>query len=324
MQHSYGVTPVAQTGVGGARVPATIDPEPALMLTSGTATDVGGRTENQDAVLTTALVPVGTGDGPLAAGQFLAVADGMGGHEHGELASQLAIDTLRELVAMDSGTDAAALLKRAYREANNRIYAAGTAAGSGEATMGTTLVSAVVRGKYVTIANVGDSRAYLIRANRLNQITEDHSLVADQVAKGEISAADARTSPHRNRLIHALGQREKLDSRLPNIYEIILLPQDRLLLCSDGFYDVVPDEDLLRVVLSSSAEVAAATLVDVARQRNTTDNVSAVVLAADRQLVETPIPATRSTGAGNTVVTALVVIGVILFIAIVVAALTIL
>ncbi len=315
---------MAQTGTGGARVPATIDVEPTLMLTTGTATDVGGRTENQDAVLTAALVPVGNGEGPLAAGQVLAVADGMGGHERGELASQMAIDTLRELIAAEPGTDAAALLRRVYREANNRIYAAGTTAGTGEATMGTTLVSAVVRGKYVTIANVGDSRAYLIRANRLNQLTEDHSLVADQVARGEISAEDARTSPHRNRLIHALGQRQKLDNRLPSIYEIILLPQDRLLLCSDGFYDVVPDEDLLRVVLSSSAEVAAATLIDVARQRNTTDNVSAVVLAADRPVIETPVPATRSTGAGNVVVTALVVIGVILFIAIVVAALTIL
>ena len=180
------------------------------------------------------------------------------------------------------------------------------------------------RGKYATIANVGDSRAYLIRANRLNQITQDHSLVAEQVAKGEISADDARTSPHRNRLIHALGQRERLDNRLPGIFEIVLLPQDRLLLCSDGFYDVVPDEDLLRVVLGSSAEVAAATLVDLARQRNTADNVSAVVLAADRQLVETPVPERTTGRTSNAIVTVLVVVGVILFIAIVVAALTLL
>jgi len=294
------------------------------MLTTGTATDVGGRTENQDAVITSALVPVGAGAGPTAAGQLLALADGMGGHAHGELASRIAVETIHEQIANDTGTDAAALLKRAYREANARIYQAGTVETPGEATMGTTLVSAIVRGKYVTIANVGDSRAYLIRANRLNQITQDHSLVAEQVAKGEISAADARSSPHRNRLIHALGQREKLDGRLPNIYELILLPHDRLLLCSDGFYDVVPDEDLLRVVLGSSAEVAAATLVDLARQRNTTDNVSAVVLAADRELVEVTTTAPASTRVSNTIVTALVVIGVILFIAIIIAALTLL
>ncbi len=294
------------------------------MLTTGTATDVGGRTENQDAVVTSALVPLGTGEGPLSGGQLLALADGMGGHAHGELASRMAVETVQAQIVAETGNDAAALLRQAYREANSRIYQAGIAGATGEATMGTTLVTAVVRGKYVTIANVGDSRAYLIRANRLNQITQDHSLVAEQVAKGEISADDARTSPHRNRLIHALGQREKLDGRLPNIYEIVLLPQDRLLLCSDGFYDVVPDEDLLRVVLGSSAEVAAATLVDLARQRNTTDNVSAVVLAADREPVEV-VPTTPTTGrAGNTIITALVVIGVILFIAIIVAALTLL
>ncbi len=294
------------------------------MLTTGTATDVGGRTENQDAVVTSALVPLGTGEGQLSGGQLLALADGMGGHAHGELASRMAVETVQAQIVADTGTDAAALLKRAYREANTLIYQAGIAGATGEATMGTTLVTAVVRGKYVTIANVGDSRAYLIRANRLNQITQDHSLVAEQVAKGEISAADARTSPHRNRLIHALGQREKLDGRLPNIYEMILLPQDRLLLCSDGFYDVVPDEDLLRVVLGSSAEVAAATLVDLARQRNTTDNVSAVVLAADRELVEV-VPTVPASGrVSNTIITALVVIGVILFIAIIVAALTLL
>lgn len=312
------------SGVDRARVPATITSEPALMLTTGTATDVGGRTENQDAVVTSALVPLGTGEGPLSGGQLLALADGMGGHAHGELASRMAVETVQAQIVAETGNDAAALLRQAYREANSRIYQAGIAGATGEATMGTTLVTAVVRGKYVTIANVGDSRAYLIRANRLNQITQDHSLVAEQVAKGEISADDARTSPHRNRLIHALGQREKLDGRLPNIYEIVLLPQDRLLLCSDGFYDVVPDEDLLRVVLGSSAEVAAATLVDLARQRNTTDNVSAVVLAADREPVEV-VPTTPTTGrAGNTIITALVVIGVILFIAIIVAALTLL
>lgn len=301
-----------------------IESEPVLMLTTGMATDVGGRNENQDAVVSSALAPLGTGEGPLGAGRLLAVADGMGGHEHGDLASRMAVDVLREQIEGSTDTDAAALLKRAYREANNRIHAAGAGETASETSMGTTLVSALVRGKYATIANVGDSRAYLIRANRLNQITQDHSLVAEQVAKGEISAADARSSPHRNRLIHALGQRERLDNRLPNIFEIVLLPQDRLLLCSDGFYDVVPDDDLLRVILGSSAEVAAATLVDLARQRNTTDNVSAVVLAADREPVEVLTVAPAPRGPSNAIVTVLVVIGVILFIAIVIAALTLL
>jgi protein phosphatase len=90
--------------------------------------------------------------------------------------------------------------------------------------MGTTLVSAVVHGKYVTIANVGDSRAYLMRANQMTQITQDHSLVADQVTQGKLSEADARKSPQRNILTHALGSAPQLDRKLPSIYELTLLP----------------------------------------------------------------------------------------------------
>ncbi len=317
---------MSQLSPSGTTLPAPVDREPPLLLTTGTATDIGGRSENQDAVVTVRLDPVGTGEGQESAGQLLAVADGMGGHEHGDLASQIAIESLLAQVERDGGTEPATLLKRAYREANARIYETGTSTSDvdGESNMGTTLVAAIVRGKYVTIANVGDSRAYLVRANRVNQLTQDHSLVAQQVAKGEITPADARVSPHRNRLTQALGQRPKLDNRLPDIFEITLLPQDRLLLCSDGFYDVVPDDDLRSVILGSSAEVAAATLVDLGKQRGASDNVSAVVLAADRELVETVIETREPAGTSNTIVMLLIVVGVILFIAIIVAALTIL
>ncbi|HEV2529732.1 MAG TPA: protein phosphatase 2C domain-containing protein [Thermomicrobiales bacterium] len=315
---------MSQLSPAGTTLPASTDREPSLLLTTGTATDVGGRSENQDSVVSRRLPAVGTGEGQESAGQLLAVADGMGGHENGDLASQIAIESLLAQVERDGGTDPATLLKRAYREANSRIFETGTADGSGESNMGTTLVAAVVRGKYATIANVGDSRAYLIRANRVNQLTQDHSLVAQQVAKGEISAADARTSPHRNRLTQALGQRQKLDNRLPDIFEITLLPKDRLLLCSDGLYDVVPDADLLPVILGSSAEVAASTLVDLGKQRGASDNVSAVVLAADREIVEPVVEVRDTSGTSNTIVMVLIVVGVILLIAIVVAALTIL
>lgn len=318
---------MSEKPVAYSQAPAVTAPEPALMLTTGSATNVGGRQENQDAVVSQALAATGDGLAQRVAGQLIAVADGMGGHQHGDQASTLATQTLASVVAGQEAPDAASLLKRAFREANSRIYQAGAASGDVN-PMGTTLVAAVVRGKYATIANVGDSRAYLIRANRLNQITQDHSLVAEQVANGEIRPEDARRSPHRNRLTHALGQRERLDNRLPNIFELVLLPDDRLLLCSDGFYDVVPDSDLLAVAVSGSAEVAAATLVDTARQRNTTDNVSAVVLAVDRE----PITSTTTVSAEqiaparrtNAVLLTLIVIGVILVIAIIVVALTVL
>jgi protein phosphatase len=142
----------------------------------------------------------------------------------------------------------------------------------------------VVRGKYVTIANVGDSRAYLMRANQLTQITQDHSVVAEQVAAGTLSPEEERTSPQRNMLTAAIGTQPQLERRLPAIYELVLLPEDRLLLCSDGFYDVLESDDYLQLMSGEDAHTSAVALTDLATQRRTTDNVSAVVLAVGSSL----------------------------------------
>ncbi|HYH12015.1 MAG TPA: protein phosphatase 2C domain-containing protein, partial [Thermomicrobiales bacterium] len=142
----------------------------------GSASRVGGRDHNEDAVL---VAPIGVGGNAY----LLAVADGMGGHEGGEVASRIAVETLQQHFTNGVPDDVALELKRAYREANDRIWTEG----GGDATdrhMGTTLVSAVVNGAYLTIANVGDSRAYLIRGNQVLQVTQDHSLVAEQVERG--------------------------------------------------------------------------------------------------------------------------------------------
>jgi serine/threonine protein phosphatase PrpC len=188
------------------------------------------------------------------------------------------------------------LLKQAFRRANERIYENGLATGP-SAMMGTTLVVVVTRGKYATIASIGDSRAYLARANRLNQITKDHSLVAEEVARGSMTEAEARESPHRNILTHALGHRPKLDAKMPNVFEITLLPEDRLLVCTDGFFDVVPESDLLQALLEYPPDLAASSLVDLAVERGTTDNVSAVVAAVQpTRVVE---PELVSAGAGR-------------------------
>ena len=255
---------------------ATID----LKITVGAATDVGGRGGNEDAVLVRPLDPVGVGPGSTAAGFLLAVADGMGGHEGGEIASRLAIESLEASFAETAIGDIAGLMKTAFRKANARIYSDGAAADDAR-MMGTTLVACVVRGKYATFASVGDSRAYLVRANRLTQITQDHTLVAQQVARGELTPEQARRSPARNQLMHALGHRERLHSSMPSIYEVTLLPEDRLFLCSDGFYDVVADEDIVQTVLASEPVAAAQALVDLATERKTTDNVTAIVLEAE-------------------------------------------
>ena len=259
---------------------STVDapPEQQVRIVVASSTDVGGRSSNEDAVAVEVLPPVGSGEGALEGGYLAVLADGMGGYQRGEGAALMAIEIVKEMFGADPGADTALLLKQAFRRANDRIYENGQG-GVPPQMMGTTLVVAAVRGKYVTIANIGDSRAYLARANRLTQITKDHSLVADQVASGSITEDEARESPHRNILTHALGHRAKLDSKMPNIFELTLLPEDRLLLCTDGFYDVVPSTDMLNVLLTLDAEPATRRLVELAKERGTSDNVSAIIVS---------------------------------------------
>ncbi|MDP9354019.1 MAG: protein phosphatase 2C domain-containing protein [Chloroflexota bacterium] len=297
-----------------------------VRIAVGAATDAGGRDGNEDAVLIAEIPPVARGAEIADAGTLMALADGMGGHQRGEVASKLAIETVQAALVSNPHTDMALLLKQAFREANRTIFRNGREAGDG-AMMGTTLVVAATRGKYVTIANVGDSRAYLVRANRLTQITQDHSLVAEQVSQGTLTQQEARESPHRNIVTHALGQREKLDQKMPNIFELTLLPEDRLLLCSDGFYDVVEDDDFVSVLLRNDPDSAARRLVELANERGTTDNVSAVVAEVTPVRVLEPVLAGAGAdrgGLGTYLVPALVLLGAVVFIALVILALALL
>lgn len=249
-------------------------------LSVGSTSSAAGRPNNEDSILVKA-VPALVSAGGM--GYVLGVADGMGGHERGEVASQLAISLLDDLFNHDTPEDVALALKQVYRRANEAIYRQG--GGEGDAQrMGTTLVSAVVRGKYATIANVGDSRAYLIRARQLTQITQDHSLVAEQVAKGMLSEDQARNSPQRNVVTQALGLHETLDRRMPSLYELTLLPEDRLLLCSDGFFDVLQSDDYVSTLLAQNPQDSAVSLASLAIDRGTTDNVSAIVLEVSPSL----------------------------------------
>lgn len=284
-----------------------------LQITVGSATEAAGRQSNEDAVLVTQLPEAEPGSGP---GFLLAVADGMGGLEGGEVASHLAIELLNDLFARDRPEDVAQALKQAYRRANDAIYRQSIDNPQGGG-MGTTLVSAVIQGKYATIANVGDSRAYLIRANQLTQVTQDHSVVADQVAKGHIREEEARTSPQRNLLTHALGTHESLDRRMPSVYELTLLPEDRLLLCSDGFFDVLEMKDYLGNVTLDDPQASAVRLAALATERGTTDNVSAVVVAVSpstatvqRELIGTEIA--RQRGASPLLVPILLLVIVVI------------
>ena len=248
------------------------------------------------------------------------VADGMGGHASGDVASRMALDTLTGAFSSLPDGDLGQALKQAYRQANDMIYAAAEAEPT-HAGMGTTLTSALLHGKYATVAHVGDSRAYLVRGEGITQVTRDHTVVSDEVAQGRISADAAKTDPRRNRLTHAVGTHPRLERNLPGIFELTLLPGDRLVLCSDGLYEALDDADFRRVLADSDPGDAAQTLVALAKERGTRDNATAVVAAAIPTRVPVsgtlPSPADRTGGVPGMAIAA--VIAVLLVVLLVVA-----
>lgn len=248
-----------------------------LRLAVAAESDAAGRVENQDVALAIALSP------PIASEPaedfLLVVADGMGGEPAGDVASRIAVNALQEVLPALPPGDLGQALKQAYRKANEAVYQAGET-DPAHAGMGTTLTTALLRGRFATVANVGDSRAYLLRGDGLTQVTRDHTVVAEEVAQGRVTATAARQDPRRNILTQAIGNHARLDSKLPNIFELTLLPGDRLLLCSDGLYDVLDDDDIRKTLLALEPDVAARALVNLAKEQGTRDNASAVVAAA--------------------------------------------
>ena len=247
-------------------------------LLVGAASDTGRvREHNEDEVR------LAEPDSSQVAGRgFLAaVADGMGGHERGEVASNLAIETLFATFYDDEASkpsgDQVALLKNGFKASNDRIMAESTTVSS-SGSMGTTMVAAAVSGTQLTIANVGDSRAYLVRAEAATQITRDHSLVAEQVASGVITADEARTSNYRNVITRALGHRPKVEI---DIFEIELLPDDRVILCSDGVHGHVEPDEFAEATLKQGPQESSQALIDLALARGSTDNVTAAVIWFD-------------------------------------------
>jgi len=208
-------------------------------------------------------------------GRLLIVADGMGGHAAGEIASRLAVETLyRQYYDEDDVPLPPAIrLERAVTEANLSVYEQAVTVDA-QSGMGTTLVAAVVHEGRVLIANVGDSRAYLIRDGQATQITNDHSWVAEQVKLGTITEDQAQTHAYRNLVTRCLGHRPGMQV---DIFEHRLRIGDVLLLCSDGLSNQVSDAELAAVLTEQAPAQAVQTLVDMANQTGGPDNITAVV-----------------------------------------------
>jgi protein phosphatase len=262
--------------------PSAWSESPSVVFAS--LTDVGRvRKNNEDAVGDPKVLAalVGSPARLASRGTLLAVADGMGGHALGEVASHAAVEALfRYYYAADGSPPddfrlAVQAAKDAVRLANARREEA--ASTKGQAGMGTTLVVALVGGTTLQIANVGDSRAYRLHAGDLSLLTVDHSLVAEQVRAGMISADDARTYPLRNVLTRAIGGGP---DTLVDFFLAPWLPGDRLLLCSDGLRVLL--DDLIRdALLGREPEDAVRWLVDAANERGAPDNVSVIVAARE-------------------------------------------
>ena len=217
-------------------------------------------------------------------GALLIVADGMGGHAAGEVASEIAVDTVSQTYYQDENDDVPASLLQAIRRANTAIQhrAAENMLRSG---MGTTCVAAVLRGNMAYIANIGDSRAYLVRQASIRQLSQDHSWVAEQVRAGLLTDEQARNHAQRNVITRSLGTQLEVDI---DIFRQTLEEGDMLLLCSDGLSGMVNDEELLHTISQFAPQESVYHLVERANENGGTDNITAIVAHIQELGVEPP------------------------------------
>ena len=234
-------------------------PQPGSRLEFGSATTIGKvRSNNEDAYLT--------------ANPLFAVADGMGGHEAGEIASQLVIAALKNSQADLSDP---ANLRRLVAQANSEVLDA-PRQGIGRVGMGTTLTAAVFNNDRLLVAQVGDSRAYLLRDGQISRLTRDHSYVQELVNSGQISESETRDHPRRGVITRVIGFDE--DTR-PDLYEFSLKADDRILLCSDGLHGMIDDARIAEVAAEQrTAQQCADALVRAADKAGGQDNTTVVVI----------------------------------------------
>jgi serine/threonine protein phosphatase PrpC len=208
-------------------------------------------------------------------GALYLVADGLGGHQAGEVASQRASETLIAEYYADEQSDIAASLTQALHNTNTDVYTLAQAKQQRRG-MGTTMVAAVVHGREIYLANVGDSRAYLFREGDLRQCTKDHSLVQAQIDAGMLSSEEARHHPQRNVITRSIGHAPQVEV---DIFEGQLWPGDILLLCSDGLSGPVQDAEITTLLETyPTPQEAVVQLVNRANERGGPDNISVLLV----------------------------------------------
>jgi serine/threonine protein phosphatase PrpC len=250
-----------------------------MRIKAGMSTDKGRkRSHNEDALYA-----------DQSMGLFV-IADGMGGHKAGEVASRIAIENIvKDLGKSLSAHECPVLgeyrddfsaesnkLASSVRLANQEIFKASQEKSECNG-MGATVVAICLSGNIMSVAYVGDSRLYLIRNNEIDQLTDDHSLVYEQLKKGVISEKEAKESQYRNIITRALGVENTVEVELD---EQVVLVNDCILMCSDGLYDMVDDDEILNTVLKNSKkpQKACDSLVELANDNGGSDNISVILL----------------------------------------------
>ncbi len=242
--------------------------------------------------------------------RFFVVADGMGGHAAGEVASAMAVEGVRKALSASSAAlddhgknpseegrqDIAQILEEAVRDAHRSVFERGVAEPEKQG-MGTTLDVLLLSGQEAFVAHVGDSRTYLIRNGAAAQITTDHTVAEVLVIEGKLSAEEALVSPLRTILVNALGVSAEVGVEMAHLS---LHKHDRLLMCSDGLHDYFPQEQELHdMVLADDPETALGKLIEAAKERGGHDNITAVIV----EVLEAP-PVEVSDGTPNPIIRA--------------------
>lgn len=250
-----------------------------MKCTHSVRTDVGRHREhNED--------DHGVGEGVQVAlhGHLFVVCDGMGGHEAGEVASRIAVESILSGFYGDESDDRCAALSLSFDSANAKIFNEGNMSG---VPMGTTGVAAVIHHDECIIANVGDSRAYLIRKGLLRQISRDHSLINEHIEAGIITNADAEKMPYKHVITRALGHQPDV---IIDTFRFAVLPGDIVLLSSDGLLNHLNDDDILSICVNHSLGDCVERLVELANERGGNDNITVMMTQIETVDGTSPMP----------------------------------
>ncbi|HEY7567900.1 MAG TPA: Stp1/IreP family PP2C-type Ser/Thr phosphatase, partial [Gemmatimonadaceae bacterium] len=266
--------PLSVAGGAGSAAAGAQGASPELRVEIGTLSDVGCvREVNEDSIRV--IQPPDPNELAMR-GILVVVADGMGGHNAGEIASRLAVEVVVQRYA-DETKEPGKALARAIEQAN-RVIIDAASRDARYTGMGTTCTALLLRGGLAYCAHVGDSRLYLVRGNDIFLMTEDHSAVMDLVRQGTITADEARHHPDKNVIVRALGGRADVEVAMWE-KPLSVRPGDTFLMCSDGLYDLVEDNELYDALRGALPQLACERLVELARQRGGPDNITVGIIS---------------------------------------------